>query len=263
MMRWFVVLLLLINILFFALMQWGGKLGREDSNAQPLAALNADKIKLLAQPVAAQTEVPAVTPVPAAAVAVAVPAVPAVVPVSAPVAVASLHAAEKPKEKKNEEEKSKPVKNCMEWGEFSGTDLARAENALAQMKLGDKLGQRTVEYTHGYWVYIPPFKTHAGRVKKIQQLKELGIADYFVVQEKGRWMNAISLGVFKTEEAANHYLGELGKKGVKSAKVGERASKLKFTVFVLKQMDAAGTTQLTALQKDYAGSEVKSVACNP
>lgn len=257
MMRWFVVLLLLANVLFFALMQWGGKLGAEDGNGQPLAALNAEKIKLLGQPVAAPAEASSVAVTPVVPVAPAPPALPAVVPASAPAAVASLHAAEKTGEEKNRQEKS-----CMEWGEFSGTDLARAEKALAQMKLGDKLGQRTVEYTHGYWVYIPPLKAHADRVKKTKQLKERGIA-YFVVQEQGRWMNAISLGVFKTEEAATNYLGELNKKGVKSAKVGERASKLKFTVFVLKQLDEAGKAQLTALQKDYAGSEAKSVACNP
>jgi hypothetical protein len=153
-------------------------------------------------------------------------------------------------------------KSCMEWGEFSGADLARVEKALAQLKLGDKLAQRTVEYSHGYWVYIAPLKKHANRVKKIQQLKELGVEDYFVVQESGQWMNAISLGVFKTEDAAKNYQAELNRKGVKSAQVGERAIKLKFTVFVLKHLDDAGAAQIATWQHDYAGSELKTVACN-
>ncbi len=252
-MRRLVVLLLLVNIIFFALMQWGGKLNGEGKNPQPLAALNPEKIKLLSAPVVAATSVaasPAVAPVPAVPIAPVVP----VVPVASPVVAASatlpapiVHSAEN---------------SCMEWGEFSGTDLTRAEKALAQLKLGAKLAQRTVEYTHGYWVYLPPFKTHAGRVKKIRQLKELGVADYFVVQESGRWMNAISLGVFKTEEAAKHFQSELNRKGIKSTQVGERASKLKFTVFVLKQMDEEESAQLTAWQKDYAGSELKTVVCN-
>ena len=247
-MRWLVVFLLLANVAFFALMQWGGKLGSDSTAAQPLAALNPEKMKLLGAPAAPP---PAASAVPAAAVSPVAPAVPVVPPVAAvspPLAAPAARVAEK---------------SCLEWGEFSGTDLARAEKALAQLKLGDKLGQRMVEYTHGYWVYIPPLKTQAGKVKKIKQLKELGIDDYFVVQEAGRWMNAISLGVFKTEEAANHYLAELSKRGLKSGKVGERASKLKFTVFVLKQLDAPAVAQLTALQKDYAGSELKPLACNP
>lgn len=246
MMRLLVIMLLLANIAFFALMQWGGQLGGADQNAQPLAALNPEKIKLLGQPAAPQAAVSA----PATPVAPAVP----VTPVAPPVTVASPPLAA-------------PVaratdKSCLEWGEFSGTDLARAEQALAQMKLGDKLGQRSVEYSHGYWVYIPPAKTQAGRVKKVKQLKELGIEDYFVVQEAGHWLNAISLGVFKTEEAAKKYLVELNKKGIKTAQVGERASKLKFTVFVLKNMDAPSMAQLSAMQKDYAGSELKPMACS-
>jgi hypothetical protein len=233
-MRRLVVVLLLVNIAFFALMRWGG----EGQSAQPLAALNPEKMKLLGQPA---------QPLPAASAvaAVSAPPVPPVVPALSAAAPAPRTA----------------EKSCLEWGEFSGFDLARAEKALAQMKLGDKLGQRAVEYTHGYWVYLPPFKTPAGKAKKIRQLKELGITDYFVVQEAGLWMNAISLGVFKTEEAANNYLAELNKRGLNIGKVGERASRLKFTVFVFRHMDAAGVAQLTALQRDYAGSEMKPVAC--
>lgn len=246
MMRLLVIMLLLANIAFFALMQWGGKLGGESQNAQPLAALNPEKIKLLGQPAAPQAAVSApVTAVPP--IVPVVPVAPAVAVASPPLAAPVARTAEK---------------SCLEWGEFSGADLARAEKALAQMKLGDKLGQRSVEYTHGYWVYIPPSKTPAGRAKKVKQLKELGIEDYFVVQEAGHWMNAISLGVFKTEEAAKKYLAELNKKGIKTAQVGERASKLKFTVFVLKNLDAPSMAQLSALQKDYAGSELKPMACN-
>lgn len=255
MMRLLVIMLLLANIAFFALMQWGGKLGGEGQNAQPLAALNPEKIKLLGQPAAPQPAISApVTAVAPAAPVTAVPPIVPLVPVVPPVAVTSPPLAA-PVARTTE-------KNCLEWGEFSGADLARAEKALAQMKLGDKLGQRSVEYTHGYWVYLPPAKTHAGKVKRIRQLKEQGIEDYFVVQEAGRWMNAISLGVFKTEEAAKKYLAELNKKGIKTAQVGERASKLKFTVFVLKNLDAPSMAQLSTLQKDYAGSELKPMACN-
>lgn len=249
-MRWLAVLLLLVNVIFFALMQWGGA-SSGDGIVQPLAALNPEKIKLLVLPSAPQAAT-AAAPVVAEPVVSAAAVVPAIVVASAPVASSPVHAAEK----------NKAESSCLEWGEFSGTDLARAEAALAQMKLGDRLSQRTVEYSRGYWVYIEPAKTHAGRIKKVKQLKALGIEDYFVVQEPGHWMNAISLGVFKTEEAAKNYLAELNKKGVRTAKVGERVSKLKFTVFVLKHMDAAGAAQLEGLKKDYANSELKGVACN-
>jgi len=150
---------------------------------------------------------------------------------------------------------------CMEWGEFSGNDLARASAALDALKLGDKLKQRYVEHVSGYWVYIPPLKTHADVDKKITQIKALGVEEYFVVQEPGKWRNAISLGVFKTEDAAQKFLEGLKDKGVKSAQAGERVSKFTLTVFVLKNPDAETAAKVVALQNEFVGSELKVTAC--
>jgi hypothetical protein len=150
---------------------------------------------------------------------------------------------------------------CMEWGEFTGNDLARASAALSALKLGDKLTQRQVEHSSGYWVYIPPLKNQAEVDQKIAQFKEFGVEEYFVVQEAGKWRNAISLGIFKTGDAAQKFLENIAAKGVKSAKAGERAGMLSLTLFVLKNPDAELTEKMVALQKDYAGSELKAVAC--
>ncbi|HEU0187431.1 MAG TPA: SPOR domain-containing protein [Gallionellaceae bacterium] len=281
MIRRLVVGLVLANILFFAYMQWGSKLGG-DGKAQPLAALNPDKIKLLNTPVPepVQPAPPAVTPaastVTAAPAPVAAPVIapapaPATAITAAPVPVATPQTAAPaatamPKSVSAPTSAPSPAPRaaetgCLEWGEFSGTDLARAEKALAGLKLGDHLGQRTVEYNHGYLVYIAPFKTQAGHTRKIRELKAAGVDDYFVIKESGKLKNAISLGVFKTEEAARHYRSELGKKGLKSVQVGPREAKLKFTVFTFKRVDAATATQLDAWQKDYPGSELKTLTC--
>jgi hypothetical protein len=150
----------------------------------------------------------------------------------------------------------------MEWGEFSGTDIQRADKALVAIKLGDKSKQRSVEYTSGYWVYIPPLKTLAQVKKKVAQLKKLEVEDYFVMQEAGPWKSSISLGMFKTEDAAKKYLAKLRERGVKSSKVGERASKLKYTVFSLNRLDSAAASQVVGLRKDFPDSEIKQVPCN-
>lgn len=277
MIRWLVAGLVLVNILFFAYMQWGSKLVG-DGRVPPLAALNPDKIKLLNNPVpvppiqsaVAASAVPAVpaavaTPVlapapqPVPAPQPAAPAVPVVAAVSTPAppsAPASVHAPAPTSAPRAAETR------CLEWGEFSGTDLARAEKALAELKLGEHQGQRTVEYNRGYLVYLAPFKTQAAHTRKIHELKAAGVSDYFVIKESGRLKNAISLGVFKTEEAARHYRSELDKKGLKSVQVGPREAKLKFTVFTFKRVDAATATQLGAWQKDYPGSELKTLPCS-
>ena len=257
MMKWIVGLLLLANLALFGWMRWGGMLTVDADAVTAQAPLNADKIKLLAlQPLSASAPVSAVSGVPltlspiasapAAATAVSAPAASAPA-VSAPVAVAPPAA---PK-----------AASCAEWGEFSGDDLARAQKALATLALGDKLTQRSVEQDHGYWVYIPPMKKRAQIEKKIAQLKEHGVKDYFVVLEKGRWLNAISLGVFKSNEAAQNFLDSLDTKALGPVKLGVRKSKLKFTVFVLKGLDAGMLDKINALQKGFPDSELKVSAC--
>lgn len=231
-------LLLLANLALFAWMRWGGMLTQETNAPAQQTALNAEKVKQL-EWLAASAVAPTANPTRVLTLTLS--------PVSAPVAAVAAE--------------SEPPMQCAEWGEFSGTDLKRVEQALAAMKLGERLTQRFVEQDHGFWVYIPPLNNRVAVEKKIEQLKARGVEDYFVVQGDGKWQNAISLGVFKTEEAAKKYLAALQTKTVRSAKVGERASKLRFTVFMLKQLDAATTDKLEALHKDFPDSSLKLSAC--
>lgn len=257
-------ILLLLCIAFFSYMQWGGALTGTAKNGQSLAELNSEKIILLDKPVAKQIPGSAVVPaqpaiVVSAPVAVPAPApaavaVPASAPIPAPVAAPAAAIALPGK--------AIAVKTCMEWGEFSGDDLARSEKELARFKLADRLAQRTVEYASGYWVYMPPLGSKEAVNKKIAAIKALGLEDYYVVKDSRQWYNAISFGVFKTEEAAKKYLAVIRKKGIRTARVGERKHKLKFIVYVIKNVDTELNTRLTALQKDFAGSELKSVPCS-
>ncbi|MFZ2301170.1 MAG: SPOR domain-containing protein [Gallionella sp.] len=230
-------ILLLGNAIFFAIMQWGGRLASGDQAVQTQPALHEDKIVLLSTPQsspAAQSAHIAASPASA----------PAATPADNPAQAAA-----------------KPETLCMEWADFSGDDLARATNALSALKLGEKLSQRQIEHNIGYWVYIPPIKDKAALTQKIAQLKARGVKEYFVVPEAGSWQNAISLGIFKTQEAAQHFFDDLRTKGVRSAKVGERASKLKATIFTFNGLDAATEAKLAEIQKDFAGSELKKMPC--
>lgn len=259
--KWIVGMLLVANLALFAWMRWGAALTVDSSAATAEAPLNADKIRLLSlsasAPVAAPVSAPASAPgqpavlpgassaPPPASGAAAVPAVAA-----EPAAVVGL----KPKAPSG-------ATKCAEWGEFSGNDLARAKETLAALNLGTKLSERSVQHMLGYWVYIPPPRKHSDVEKRVALLKRHGVNDYFVLQEKGKWLNAISLGVFRTKEAAEKYLVTLHAKGVRSAKLGERASKRKFTVFVMKELDPGTADKLRAVQKDFQESELKVSAC--
>jgi hypothetical protein len=249
-------ILLLGNVILFAVMQRGGfGWGEQGVQAQPY--LRGEMIRLMSAPQSAPAK--------------ALPA-PVVVSASLPVAVtpAPVSASSPSQSPSNLQlplNMAAPAAAepgalvCLEWGDFSGLDLTRATAALSALQLADKLSQRQIERDIGYWVYIPPLRNKAAVNRKIAELKALGVREYFVVQISGHWLNAISLGMFKTRDAAQNFLHDLHTKGVRTARVGERASKLKATIFVLNGVDAATEVKLTAMQKDSAGSELNKVPC--
>jgi hypothetical protein len=277
--------LFMLSMGLLAFMQWGGALTDSAKGEQAQREVNPEKLLLLTAPlplhsvsaVAASAVIPAVASAPvsdsatrASAVVDVMPEIiqasrPIPVPVSAPAASSPLPASPHKPPPGNAPQaalgKVTATKMCMEWGEFSGSDLERAKLALDIIHLGSHLSQRSVEYASGYWVYIPPLPNKAAIHKKIDQLKARGVEDYFVVQAPATWANSISLGVFKTKKAALNFQAGLKKKGVKTAKVIERKHKLKFIVFMLNGLDSSAKKQLDHLQKDFANSELTQVSC--
>lgn len=152
---------------------------------------------------------------------------------------------------------------CVEWGSFAGPEVARANAALAALGLPDTAVQRRTRDGDGYWIHMPPMKTKAEIDRKVGELKALGITDYYVVQDTGAWRNAVSLGLFKTEEAAATQLTVLRDRGVRSAVITRREKFLKQVVYFVR--DSGGTTvaRLTELRRDFPASEIKTGACPP
>ena len=149
---------------------------------------------------------------------------------------------------------------CLEWGAFSGTDVARAEQALEPLALGAKLTQRRQEDVAGFWVYIAPLASRQAATQKAGELKRLGVDDYFIVPDDPKWRNAISLGIFKTEDAANARLGALRAKGVKSAAIGARETQTGKTWFQVRDANPALAAKLNELKPGFAGTEVRECA---
>ena len=157
-------------------------------------------------------------------------------------------------------EPAKVVAVCLEWGAFSGTDVARAEQALEPLALGAKLTQRRQEDVAGFWVYIAPLASRQAATQKAGELKRLGVDDYFDVPDDPKWRNAISLGIFKTEDAANARLGALRAKGVKSAAIGARETQTGKTWFQVRDANPALAAKLNELKPGFAGTEVRECA---
>jgi hypothetical protein len=103
----------------------------------------------------------------------------------------------------------------------SGIPLAEAD-AFKVALAGLSVDIKPVEAASSYWVHIPSQPNKAAAEKKAAELKALGIKDFYIVQDAGANLLALSLGLFKSEAAANEFLQGLVKRGVKSARIEVR-----------------------------------------
>ena len=153
-----------------------------------------------------------------------------------------------------------PPLKCLEWGPFGPAEAARAEAALAPLALGERLAQRKGEEPAAWWVFIPPAGNGNARqaaLRKAGELKKLGVNDYFIVQEEGsnRW--SVSLGVFRSEEAAQARLAALRDLGVRSARVGPRETQLPKIWLQMKGIDPALEERLREIASQVAAGELR------
>lgn len=154
-----------------------------------------------------------------------------------------------------------PPAACLEWGAFAGADVARADAALAALALPAETMQRRVTDVDGYWVHMAPLKNKMEVDRKVSELKALGVAEFYVVQDAGQWRNAVSLGLYKNEDAANAELERLRQRGVRSAMVTRREKFLKQVTYYVREPGAATVARLADLQRDFPAAETKAVSC--
>ncbi|HJS38476.1 MAG TPA: SPOR domain-containing protein [Burkholderiales bacterium] len=149
---------------------------------------------------------------------------------------------------------------CLEWGSFSPADSSRAAKELEQLNLGARLAQYRGEETAGWWVHMPPQGNRASALKKAAELKKLGVQDFFVVQDAGPTQWALSLGVFTTAEAAKAHLAALQEKGVRSAVISPRETRVPKVWFQVRDADTALQARLGELAKGFEGATLHDCA---
>jgi hypothetical protein len=127
--------------------------------------------------------------------------------------------------------------------------------------LGSRVNAVEVQTIAGWWVYIPPLKTKAEVDRATADLREKGVHDYFPVENGAEMRNAVSLGIFKSEEAAGNYLQALRDKGVSTAQVGRREHRVTQTAFLVRAPDPAISARMAELTARFPGSELKAKDC--
>jgi hypothetical protein len=227
------LLLLAANIGVFA---WLRYLSPPDPaiDARPLTReIEPQKLRVVSERELARKPAPPARPKPAAAA-------PRAVPAEAPRAPATIA--------------------CLEWGSFSPADASRAAKELDALNLGARLAQVRGEETASWWVHMPPQGNRASAAKKAAELRKLGVQDFFVVQEAGPAQWALSLGVFSTAEAAKAHLAALQEKGVKSALISPRETRVPKVWFQVRDVEASLQARLAELAKAFEGATLHDCA---
>jgi hypothetical protein len=151
-----------------------------------------------------------------------------------------------------------PTTGCLEWGVFTLADYSRAEKALEPLALGSRLGQRRVEEMASWWVFIPSQGTRQSAVNKAAELKALGVSDYRIMGEEGDSPWALSLGVYRSEQAALTRLAALREQGVRTALVGSRDTLVSRIWLQVKGIDPALEARLKEIARQLEGSELRA-----
>ena len=75
-------------------------------------------------------------------------------------------------------------------------------------------------------MHFPSQGSRAAALRKAGELRRLGITEFFIVQEPGPSQWALSLGIFTTEDAAQEFLAALRPRGVRTAVISERETRV-------------------------------------
>jgi hypothetical protein len=150
---------------------------------------------------------------------------------------------------------------CLEWGPLTDADRTRALADLEPLALGKLLTQKRIETTMAYWVFLPAATNRAEADRRAADFRARGIGDASVV-DAGPQRNAVALGSFPSEDAAQARLADLVKLGVANARAGPRQQVITSTVLVIRDPQAQVVAKLRDLMTAYPGTEAKVGGCD-
>jgi hypothetical protein len=142
---------------------------------------------------------------------------------------------------------------CVELGPVAMLEAKRAEGEIARIAGTLKVTQRRAEEPARWWVYLAP-PTRQAAAQREAELKKRGVEEASVITDDPGFRNAISLGIFSTEEAANDRAAELRKLGVSDVRITPRPG---VTYLQLRDAPEAVRARLLELKGRFAGAEVK------
>ena len=233
-MKWLIAVLIAANVALFGfnLLQ-----PPKAPASTPVQEVNASQVQVVTGELASRAAASA--PVVAEASAPAAIPIPQNAPTPTPVQVAT--------------------RSCLRWTGLTGDQAGIARARLQILKV------LSTEQNNGQnskvWVYIPPLPDLATARQRADQLAGMQVDDYFVVNNGGKWQNAISLGIYSTHEAGERRIEELKAKGVHSMVLRDKDDTLRHSSFALNALNDAQRTAIEKTASQLKGSVLEKMNC--
>jgi hypothetical protein len=144
---------------------------------------------------------------------------------------------------------------CIDVGSFNPVQARRFEAQMASTMPDVRLARRDAQETSSHMVLIPSQGSKEGADRKVAELRRLGLSDLYVIQDSSALRWAISLGIFKSEEAARAHLAALGQRGVQSARLIEHHADVLKVAYQLRGLDDTTRLRLERIKPRYPAQE--------
>jgi hypothetical protein len=148
---------------------------------------------------------------------------------------------------------------CVQAGPFSTADARRFEARVARLGLAPRQSRIEMPYQEvtSRLVYLPPNGGREGAQRRVAELRERGVTNFFIMQNDTSPLRyAISLGVFKSDGAAQKLVADLQRQGVRGVRILPRGPQVTRAGYQYRQIDAGERDRLTGIADNYNGVEV-------
>ena len=149
---------------------------------------------------------------------------------------------------------------CMQAGAFAAADARRFESRIARLGLGTRQSRTSVpiQEVTSHLVYLPPDGGKEGADRRVAELKERGVTNFFVMQGESPIKWAISLGVFKSDAAAQNLAAALGRQGVSGVRVLPRGPQGTRATWEFRDLTLDERRSLAGIADDFRGVQLRT-----
>ena len=148
---------------------------------------------------------------------------------------------------------------CTQAGVFAAADARRFETRVNRLDLGTRVTRTSLPFQEvtSHLVYLPPNGGKEGADRRVAELKEKGVENFFVMQGDSPLKWAVSLGVFKTETAAQTLVAALGKQGVRGVRVLPRGPLGTRAAWQFRDLTPDERSRVAGIADDFTGVQLR------